>query len=38
MNDPNYYEPWRERWGDIANPLLWAHAKYIILKQNIMLD
>ena len=33
---PNYYEPWRERWGDIANPLLWAHAKYIILKQAIM--
>lgn len=31
LNDPAYYEPWRERWGDIASPLLWSHAKYIIL-------
>jgi len=32
MNDPSYYEPWRQRWGDIATPLLWSHAKYLILK------
>ena len=31
LNDPTYYAPWRERWGNIANPLLWSHAKYIIL-------
>ena len=35
LNDPDYYEPWRQRWGDIANPLLWSHAKYIILKSMI---
>jgi GH15 family glucan-1,4-alpha-glucosidase len=31
LNDEAYYEPWRERWGAIAKPLLWSHAKYIIL-------
>jgi GH15 family glucan-1,4-alpha-glucosidase len=31
LNDPNQYEPWLKRWGDIANPLLWSHAKYLIL-------
>jgi GH15 family glucan-1,4-alpha-glucosidase len=31
LNDPDYYEPWRRRWGDIALPLLWSHAQYIIL-------
>lgn len=35
LNDPTYYEPWRERWGDIASPLLWSHAKYIILSVAI---
>ncbi len=35
LNDPEYYEPWRRRWGDIARPLLWSHAKYIILKTVI---
>lgn len=31
--DPSYYEPWRKRWGEIASPLLWSHAQYIILLQ-----
>lgn len=31
LNDPTYYTPWRERWGEIARPLLWSHAEYIIL-------
>jgi GH15 family glucan-1,4-alpha-glucosidase len=31
LNDPTYYEPWRERWGPIAQPLLWSHANYLIL-------
>lgn len=31
LNDPAYYEPWCERWGEIASPLLWSHAQYIIL-------
>ncbi len=29
--DAALYEPWRARWGEIAKPLLWSHAKYIIL-------
>jgi GH15 family glucan-1,4-alpha-glucosidase len=32
LNDPSYYQPWLERWGAIALPLLWSHAKYLILK------
>lgn len=31
LNDPTYYTSWRKRWGDIATPLLWSHAEYIIL-------
>lgn len=30
LNDPACYEPWRRRWGDIATPLLWSHAMYLI--------
>jgi GH15 family glucan-1,4-alpha-glucosidase len=29
--DPAFYIPWVEQWGPIAKPLLWSHAKYIIL-------
>jgi GH15 family glucan-1,4-alpha-glucosidase len=36
LNDPNYYQPWLRRWGPIARPLLWSHAKYIILKTNLL--
>jgi len=32
LNDPAYLKPWQERWGEIASPLLWSHAKYIILR------
>jgi GH15 family glucan-1,4-alpha-glucosidase len=31
LNLPSYYPGWIERWGEIASPLLWSHAKYIIL-------
>lgn len=27
---PTHLGPWKERWGDIARPLLWSHAMYII--------
>lgn len=30
LNYPDSYVPWRERWGDIASPLLWSHAMYLI--------
>lgn len=35
LNDPSLYEPWLQRWGEIAKPLLWSHAKYIILNQSL---
>lgn len=31
MNNPEFYPEWVSRWGEIANPLLWSHANYIIL-------
>ncbi len=35
LNDPSYLEPWRARWGTIAKPLLWSHAKYLILRNAL---
>jgi GH15 family glucan-1,4-alpha-glucosidase len=31
LNDPSMYQPWVDRWGEIARPLLWSHAMYLIL-------
>jgi len=31
LNVPSYYPTSVERWGNIASPLLWSHAKYVIL-------
>jgi GH15 family glucan-1,4-alpha-glucosidase len=31
LYDPSQYQPWLERWGQIAKPLLWSHAKYLIV-------
>ncbi len=31
LNAPAHYTAWRERWGEVANPLLWSHAKYLVL-------
>jgi GH15 family glucan-1,4-alpha-glucosidase len=36
LNDTSFYEPWRRRWGDIATPLLWSHANYLILHNNLL--
>lgn len=36
LNDATFYKPWRKRWGDIATPLLWSHAKYLILHNNLL--
>jgi GH15 family glucan-1,4-alpha-glucosidase len=38
LNDPNYYQPWFRRWGEIARPLLWSHAKDIILRKSLRLN
>lgn len=35
LYQPEYYQIWRERWGDIAKPLLWSHAKYLILRKKL---
>jgi GH15 family glucan-1,4-alpha-glucosidase len=32
---PAYLETWRRRRGEIAKPLLWSHAKYIILRHHL---
>jgi len=35
LNDPDSYQPWFDRWGNIAAPLLWSHASYLILDKKI---
>lgn len=32
---PEYFSIWKDRWGPVANPLLWSHAMYLILHQEI---
>ncbi|MBI9048894.1 MAG: glycoside hydrolase family 15 protein [Anaerolineaceae bacterium] len=32
---PHHYQPWVEKWGVVAKPLLWSHAMYIILVNEI---
>lgn len=31
MNSPEFFPIWQDRWGDVAKPLLWSHAMYLIL-------
>jgi GH15 family glucan-1,4-alpha-glucosidase len=28
---PSHFDPWVRKWGQVAKPLLWSHAMYIIL-------
>jgi len=35
LTDPRYLGIWREQRGEIANPLVWSHAKYIILRHHL---
>jgi GH15 family glucan-1,4-alpha-glucosidase len=35
--EPELYEPWVERWGDPACPLLWSHAMYLTLADALRL-
>jgi GH15 family glucan-1,4-alpha-glucosidase len=35
LNAPSYYPTWVERWGNVAFPLLWSHATYIIMATKI---
>jgi GH15 family glucan-1,4-alpha-glucosidase len=32
---PTYYSGWVARWGKNANPLLWSHAMYLILCEEL---
>ncbi|MGF7429493.1 glycoside hydrolase family 15 protein [Thermoanaerobacterium thermosaccharolyticum] len=35
VNDDKYYPYWIEKWGEVAKPLLWSHAMYIVLIKMI---
>lgn len=35
VNDPAYLPQWQKRWGPVATPLLWSHAMYLILLEEI---
>lgn len=32
--DATYVGQWLERWGPVANPLLWSHAKFILMESE----
>lgn len=36
VNDPSFYPRWVERWGEVARPLLWSHAMYMVLVNALM--
>ena len=31
--DPDMVGLWVERWGEVATPLLWSHAMYLIAEE-----
>jgi GH15 family glucan-1,4-alpha-glucosidase len=33
--DPDYVDHWVQRWGPVATPLLWSHAMYITLADDL---
>lgn len=35
LNDETFLLPWQRKWGEIAAPLLWSHAMYIILYSEL---
>jgi GH15 family glucan-1,4-alpha-glucosidase len=32
--DPSAVQPWIDRWGPVADPLLWSHAKYLLMESD----
>ncbi|WP_166870796.1 glycoside hydrolase family 15 protein [Salinibacterium sp. ZJ450] len=32
--DAGFVEPWIDRWGPVADPLLWSHAKFILMESD----
>lgn len=35
VNDPSFIQHWTNMWGDVAKPLLWSHAIYLILQEKL---
>lgn len=35
VNDPSYIEPWVEKWGPIADPLIWSHGMHLAFLNEI---
>lgn len=33
--DPLMTEPWVQRWGPVATPLLWSHAMYLVMEDEV---
>jgi GH15 family glucan-1,4-alpha-glucosidase len=33
--DARFVDEWTERWGPVATPLLWSHAMYITLADEL---
>lgn len=31
---PEWVQPWIDRWGPVADPLLWSHAKFLLLESD----
>ncbi|MFA9397968.1 MAG: glycoside hydrolase family 15 protein [Clostridiaceae bacterium] len=35
ISDDSYINKWKSLWGEVASPVLWAHAMYLILLYNV---
>jgi len=35
VNDPSMIAPWVKRWGRVARPLVWSHAMYLVLSNEL---
>jgi len=35
VHEPTKIKEWVDRWGEVAKPLLWSHAMYIILDKSL---
>jgi len=35
VNDPSYVTPWVEKWGPIADPLIWSHGMHLTFLNEI---
>ena len=35
VNDSSFIEQWINKWGPVAKPLLWSHAMYLVLNEQL---